>query len=179
MGVLRKKRKKRQKRPLWDNKFLWVLILLSSVCTHTVHRLHATQLFFPSLDENSPGMLLFSGGWFLRIYCEYMHYICAHQNTAGAVNDPGVHKHGYFLIWFKFMQGSNCYTALAEQRPNLTGDKGAFHRVSHKEEFKGDDRLFITSLVPWGSDLWWCSQELMQKKHPEHPAWLWREQKQL
>lgn len=69
-------------------------------------------------------------------------------NTAGAVNDPGVHKHGYFLIWFKFMQGSNCYTALAEQRPNLTGHKGAFHGVSHKEKFKGDDRLFITTLVP-------------------------------
>lgn len=82
-------------------------------------------------------MLLFSGGWFLRIYCEYMHYICAHQNTAGAVNDPGVHKHGYFLTWFKFMQGSNCYTALAEQRPNLTRDKGlsmGFHiRKSSKE----------------------------------------------
>lgn len=73
--------------------------------------------------EHSWNVIVFRG-WFLRIYCEYMHYICTHWNTAGAVNDPGVHKYAYFLICFKFLQESNRYTALAEQRPNLTRDKG-------------------------------------------------------
>lgn len=92
-----------------------------------------------------------------------MHYIGPHWTTAEAVNDPGVQKHGYFLIWFKFIQESHCHTALAGTEGD-EGMLGASHGVSGKEEFKEDDRMFITRLLPWGSDPWWRSQKLNAKE---------------
>lgn len=56
-----------------------------------------------------------------------------------------------------FLSGSNlCKKAIVTQLlqnrdPISQGTRalhGAFHGVSHKEEFKEEDRLFITCLVP-------------------------------
>lgn len=64
-----------------------------------------------------------------------------------------------FINMAIFLSGSNlCKKAIVAQfslnrDPISQGTSalhGAFHNVSHKHEFKEDDRLFITCLVPSG-----------------------------